>query len=262
MKTNTVIMLSMVSLMALLSCRSEFDAIMESNDVDLKYKTAFDYFNKGKYNRAADLFESLTLSTSGTDRGDTVQYYWGLSNYKDKDYYTAETNFQQFLTNYSISPFASHAEFLRLDCLFRSTYRYELDQTPTHRAITAIEQYMKNSADTSNFGVCRVMLEDLNERLDKKAFENAKLYYKMEDYKASRVAFKNILRDDADNIYREDVMYYLAMSSYKYAELSVKSKQKERFLVFVDDYLNVIGEYPESSHRKELDALYEKVKNN
>ena len=104
------------------------------------------------------------------------------------------------------------------------------------------------------------MLEDLNERLDRKAFENARLYYKMEDYKASRVAFKNVLKDNADNIYREDILYYAAMSSYKYALNSVPAKQKERYMVFVDDYLNFVGEFPESKYRKELDSLYEKVR--
>ena len=82
----------------------------------------------------------------------------------------------------------------------------------------------------------------------------------MEDYRASRVAFKNILKDDADNVYREEILYYSAMSSYKYADLSVPSKQKERFLIFMDDYLNFVGEYPQSEHRKELDPLYAKVK--
>jgi outer membrane protein assembly factor BamD len=103
-------------------------------------------------------------------------------------------------------------------------------------------------------------LEELGERLDRKAFESARLYYKMEDYRASRVAFKNILKDDADNVYREEILYYSAMSSYKYADLSVPSKQKERFLIFMDDYLNFVGEYPQSEHRKELDPLYAKVK--
>jgi outer membrane protein assembly factor BamD len=111
-----------------------------------------------------------------------------------------------------------------------------------------------------NADACRRMIDDLEERLDKKAFENARLYYKMEDYKAARVALRNVLKDDSDNRYREDILYYTAMASYKFAALSVSSKQKERFLVFTDDYLNFIGEYPESSYRKELDALYEKVK--
>ena len=103
------------------------------------------------------------------------------------------------------------------------------------------------------------MLDELNERLDKKAYESAKLYYKMEDYLASRIAFRNVLKDDADNIYREDILYHIAMSSYKYAQLSVPAKQKERYLTFVDDYLNFIGELPDSHYRKELDSVYAKA---
>ena len=103
------------------------------------------------------------------------------------------------------------------------------------------------------------MLQELNERLDRKAYEAAKLYYKMEDYLASRVAFRNVLKDDAENVYREDILYYIAMSSYKYAHLSVVSKQKERYLTFIDDYYNFIGEIPDSHYRKELDVVYRRA---
>ena len=113
--------------------------------------------------------------------------------------------------------------------------------------------------NSANIGTCKNMLTDLNERLDKKAFEGAHLYYKMEDYLAARVAFKNVIKDDAENIYREDILYYIAMASYKYASLSVAEKQKERYLAFVDDYFNFIGEMPDSRYRKELDAVYAKA---
>ena len=73
------------------------------------------------------------------------------------------------------------------------------------------------------------------------------------------MAFRNILKEDTDNIYREDILYYIAMSSYKFAHLSVESKQKERYLTFVDDYYNFIGELPESPYRKELDVLYKRT---
>ena len=199
------------------------------------------------------------MLTNGTERDDTVRYYWGLSNYKYKDYYTAETNFDQFIQSYPRSPFVSDATYLRIDCLYRSTLRYELDQTPTYKAINAISQYILEHPDTEHMQVCRDMLVELNERLDKKAYEGAKLYYKMEDYLASRVAFRNVLKEDADNVYREDILYYTAMSSYKYAHMSVQEKQKERYLAFVDDYYNFIGELPESKYRKELDAVYRKA---
>ena len=64
------------------------------------------------------------------------------------------------------------------------------------------------------------------------------------------------MKDNADNIYREDILYYIAKSSYKYAQLSVASKQKERYMTFIDDYLNFIGEIQESPYTKELKTLY------
>ena len=265
MRKTSIVILTVLAFAAsalVPSCKSQYEALLDGNDVEAKYAAAFEYFNAGKYQKAAALFESLAVLTSGSERDDTVQYYWGLSNYRDRDYYTAETNFNRFLENFPRSPFAESARFFRLDCLYQSTYRYELDQVPTYTAITAISEFIVEYPDNAHIPVCNRMLLDLNERLDRKAFENARIYYKMEDYKAARVALKNVLKDDADNMYREDILYYTAMSSYKYALLSVPSKQKERYLSFVDDYYNFVGEYPESKYRKELDGLYRKVKKN
>jgi outer membrane protein assembly factor BamD len=125
--------------------------------------------------------------------------------------------------------------------------------------MNAISEYVIDYPESENLESCRQMLDELGERLDKKAYEGAKLYYKMEDYLASRIAFRNILKDDAENIYREDILYYIAMSSYKYAYLSIQQKQKERYLTFIDDYFNFVGELPDSQYRKELDSIYGKV---
>ncbi len=258
MNLRTII-LAAVALVTLSSCKSQFEQMLNSSDTDAKYEAAFKYYNDRKYSKAASLFESLSVMTSGTERDDTVRYYWGLSNYKFKDYYTAETNFERFVETFPRSPFASEARYLRLDCLYRSTLRYELDQTPSHKAINAISEYMIEFPSSTHIAECEDMLEDLNGRIDRKAYEGAKLYYKMEDYLASRVALRNVLKDNSENIYREDILYYIAMSSYKYAQLSVHSKQRERYLVFVDDYFNFIGELPESKYRKELDAVYQRV---
>lgn len=260
MKYIKTILAILVAAATLYSCKTQYDLVLEGNDIDAKYNLAFDYFNNGKYVKAAELFESLSLLTNGSSKDDTVRYYLGLSNYSSKDYYTAETNFDNFLKSYPLSPFAENAEFLRIDCLYKATLRYELDQNPTYAAMTAISQFLIDHPEGANADICRHMLQDLGERLDRKAYENAKLYYKMEHYHSARVAFKNVLKDDADNIYREEILYYSALSSYKYASMSVKEKQKERYLLFIDDYLNFVGEYPESKYRRELDNLYAKVK--
>ena len=247
------------ALLCVTGCKTKYDTLLESSNVDEKYAAAFEYFNQGKYQKAASLFESMAILTNGTSRDDTVQYYWGLSNYRYKDYYTAEANFSKFIETFPRSPFTEEARYLRIDCLYRSTYRWELDQQPTYSAMEHMNQYLKDYPESDRRSDIMAMLDELNYRLDKKAYEAAKLYYKMEDYKASRVALRNVIKDDADNIFREDILYYIAMSSYKYANMSVREKQKDRFLTFVDDYLNFISENPDSPYRKELDGLYEKA---
>ena len=248
-----------VALYASASCKSEYQTLLEGYDEEAKYAAAFDYFNQGKFSKAAQLFESLSVTTSGTERDDTIQYYWGLSNYRFKDYYTAETNFKDFIEKFPRSPFAEEAGYLRIDCLYNSSLRYELDQSSSVQTISAIGEYLTNYPQTQHLDACREILSELGERMDRKAYEGAKLYYKMEDYLAARVALKNVLKDDADNKYREDILYYTAKSSYKYAQLSVPEKQKERYLTFIDDYLNFVGEYDTSPYRREMDVLYKRA---
>lgn len=250
---------AVLAALSLASCKSQYEMLLNSADADAKYEAAFKYYDSKKYGKAAAMFESLSMLTEGTERDDTVRYYWGLSNYMQKDYYTAETNFQRFAEVYPRSPFASDARFLRLDCLYRSTMRYELDQTPTYTALNAMTEYLREEPDNAHLKECEDMIADLNERLDRKAYEGAKLYYRMEDYLAARVALKNVLKDDSENIYREDILYYIAMSSYRYAELSVKSKQRERYLMFMDDYLNFVGEYPDSKYCRSLELPHSKA---
>jgi len=259
MKILNHLMLVAICAASLISCKTQYELLLEGTDFEGKYSAAFDLFNQGKYTKAAQLFESLSSTSGNLPQDDTVHYYWGLSNYLFKDYFTAETNFTNFVLNYPLSAFAEDARYYRIDCLFRETLRYELDQKPTKTAISAMTEYIKDYPDSPYRSECERMLAELEQRLDRKAYENARLYYKMEDYKAATVALKNVLKDDSDNFYREDVLYHIAMSSYKYAALSVDNKQKERYLVFLDDYLNFVGEYPESSYRRELDGLYKRV---
>jgi outer membrane protein assembly factor BamD len=248
-----------LALWAAASCKSEFQTLLEGYDEDAKYAAAFDYFNQGKFAKAAQLFESLSVTTNGTERDDTIQFYWGLSNYRYKDFYTAETNFKDFIDKYPRSPFAEEAGYLRIDCLYNSSLRYELDQSSSVQTISAIGEYLTNYPQTQHLDACRDILADLGERMDRKAYEGAKLYYKMEDYLASRIALKNVLKDDADNKFREEILYYAAKSSYKYAQLSVPEKQRERYLTFVDDYLNFVGEFESSVYRREMDVLYKRA---
>ena len=241
------------------SCSSQFDKLLASYNYGDKYRAALKYYDEGKYSKAAQLLENVAMNAQGTPQEDTVRFYWGMSNYNMKDFATAQSNFSEFVQTFPRSPFAKEAEFRMIDCMYRGTYRWELDQRPTEQALTYIDKYIIENPGTEYARYCKVMKDDLEERLDKKAFEGARLYYHMEDYLAAHHALKNVLKDDAENQYREEVLYYTAMASYKYALNSVEEKQRERYMAFMDDYLNFVSEYPDSKHKSELESIYNRV---
>ena len=250
-----------LAVLAMTSCKSQYELILQGNDVPEKFRLAYELLDKKKYSKAAEMFESLSLSTKGTAQEDTVMYYWSLCNYRYGDYQTAVTNLGTFVATFPLSPFYDDAQFMRMDCLYRSTYRYELDQLPTYKALEEMRVFVTENPDSKHIEEVRQMIDDLNGRLELKAYKSAYLYYHMEDYLASHYALKSVLKDNADNRYREEILYYIAMSSYMYALNSVASKQRERYLQFVDDYFNVVSEFPDSKYARDLEKYYERAQN-
>jgi outer membrane assembly lipoprotein YfiO len=241
------------------SCKSQYDILYSSNDIKTKYDGALKYFGQMKYQKAAALFDQLQLPTQGTPQEDTVRYYLGVSNYRYGDYQIAEANFESFLTIFGSSPFTEEAKYLRIECLYNSTYRYTLDQLPTRKALSAIEINIREYPNSEHAERILFMRTDLSERLDRKSYESAKIYYTIEDYIAAIASLKNVLRENAENIYRENILYYTVMSHYKYAYSSVPARQRERYVNMIDEYYNFISEYPESLYRPELDGLFQKA---
>ena len=48
-----------IAAVALSSCKSQYEMLLNSNDVDLKYEAAFRYFNDAKFTKAAALIPAV-----------------------------------------------------------------------------------------------------------------------------------------------------------------------------------------------------------
>ena len=79
-------------------------------------------------------------------------------------------------------------------------------------------------------------------------------------YDSAIIAFRNALKKYPESHRREDIMYYIALSAYNFADNSIASKQSDRFMTALDSYYSFIMEYPESKYRAELDKLAENAK--
>ncbi len=248
--------LALLLLMAVLAaCTTQYDRILQSSDYKLKYEKAKEYYELEKYERAATLFEQSAMFFRGSKQDDSLNFLLAKSYYRWGDVYTAEYYFDQFRNTFPRSAFAEEAGMLRVASIYAQTNRYELDQTPAHKTLAAIDEFLYTYPASEYKKDCDKIKEDLLQRLDEKQYESAKLYYHIGDYKASTTALRTALKDYPESRYREEVLYLLVASAYKYAENSFRHLQKDRYQSVLDAYYNFVSEFPESKHRAEVERM-------
>ena len=85
------------------SC-SGYSKVLKSNDSNLKYQTAIEYTDKGKYNKALTLFQDVAHVYAQSARADTLAYYTGLCYYKSGDFVSSAELFDGFRRRFGRSP--------------------------------------------------------------------------------------------------------------------------------------------------------------
>jgi len=253
--THTILFL-LLALVVAFSC-SQYEKVMKSEDVNLKYTSAFNYYNKGEYTKAGALLDQLAPLIRGTRRADSVFFFQAMTQFKLNDYIIAGHYFNTFVSIYQNSRFIEEATYMEAYCYYLQSPRPELDQTSTNQALDAFRLFMIRFPGSPRITECQRYILELNEKLIEKSFISAKLYYNLDNYKASIVALNDCLIDFPDSRYREEIMFMLLKSKYLLAQKSVQLRQTERYQDTVDEYYSFIAEFPGSRNKKEADDIYD-----
>jgi outer membrane protein assembly factor BamD len=253
-------LLILVLLAGVTSC-GEYDKLLKSQDYDLKYRKAKEYYDLGKYTQAVGLIEQILPHFRGTTKAEELEYLHAKAYYNMGDYVMASHYFETFVHTYLNSSHAEEADFLMGYCYYMLSPRPELDQRYTYNALNAFTLHeTRYPSSEYNEQIDKLTIE-LNNKLAEKSYLSARLYYKLEHYKAAIVAIGNSLEDYPDSKFREQLMFLRLKSRYYYAVNSVKSKQPERFQEAVDDYYSFIDEFPDSKLRKDAEKIYKNSNN-
>ena len=86
------------------------------------------------------------------------------------------------------------------------------------------------------------------------------LYFKMDEYQAAITSFESFIKEYPATEHREEIMKYMVLTYYNYAENSVLDKQKERYELAVEKFNTLTYMYPESKYIKELEPIVEKIR--
>lgn len=263
LRKNGIIQIAVVLLlvvMGLSSCKSKFEKLRASNDTARKYQEAIKLYNNEKYSKALILFDDLTTRFRGRAEAEDLYYYNAYTNYHLKDYLTARHLFKSFVDTYPNSPRAEECRYMSAYCYYLEAPVYSLDQSNTQKAIESLQLFINLYPQSERVANASSLIDELRGRLERKSFENAKLYLDMGDYKAAVIAFENSLRDFPDTEYGEEMEFLIVEAQYLYAINSSEYRQEERFnevYEFAEDFMK---NNPESSYASEVKKMVDNSK--
>lgn len=237
------------------SC-SNFSRVMKSADSDLKYEMAIDLYEKSDYYRAIQLFDQLIAVYRGTERLETINYYYAYCYYQQDDYLLASYYFKRYAQNYPSNPRAEECMYMNAYCYYLDSPRFSLDQTNTYEAIKEMQLFINMYPESDSIEGCNNVIDELRGKLEKKATEIGIQYYKTRHYKAAITALENVLDEFPDTQNREQILYFMMKSYYFFALHSVDEKREERFQQTIELYNDIVYIFPETKYQRELKAMH------
>jgi outer membrane protein assembly factor BamD len=247
---------------ALLTGCSKFEKLRKTANDEQKYKAALEYYKKGSWEKAGLLFEELKPILRGSEQQEMANLYEAYCNYHMGLYALSAQQFKQFYETFGRSQYAEEAQYMSAYSLYKDSPQYNLDQTSSATAIDALQSFINSYPQSKFREEASGILQDLREKLERKAYEKAILYQKTSaasilNYRSAVVAYTNFQRDFPDSKYNEDIAFRKVQAQHDYARNSSPKKQKERYQEAVAFYQAFIDKYPESKLLRTAEKYYE-----
>ncbi|WP_264521491.1 outer membrane protein assembly factor BamD [Flavobacterium sp. N1994] len=253
--------LALFAVIVFLTSCSDYQKALKSEDVAVKFASATKMYETKKYGKAIRLFEQIAPAYKGKPSAEKMFYMYAQSLYKTKQYYLAGYQFESFVASYPKSEKIEETSFLGAKSFTFLSPVYSLDQTETNKAIDKLQNYIDSYPNGNNLTEANTLVKGLREKLEKKAFENAKIYNTISDYKAAMVAFDNFIINYPGTPFKEKALYYKLDSAYLLAINSIPSKMKERLESAKVAYQNLMKFKADTEYKAKADEMLAKIDN-
>ncbi len=251
--------------MILMGSCGPFQKTLKNDDIKPKFDLANKYYNealesgqKYKFKRAIRLYEQIAPQYRGKPQGEPIAYALSDSYYKLGDFFSAGYQFERFTKAYPDSDKAEEAAYKSAKSYYEISPVHTLDQQDTEKALLKLQEYISKYPSGEHIGKANTLVSKLRDKLEKKSFEIAQLYYHQDDYRSAIAAMENFINDNPGSEYREKAYYYKMDAQYSYAIKSYKNVMKERLeksKKYSEDYLKYFpeGEFSEKVRTAEED---------
>ena len=248
----------LVAVLAFVSC-GDYQKLLKSNDAELKYNRAVQYFDKKDFVRASTLFDAVSSYYKGTDKSESVLNYMAKSYIGQKDYFTASEYYKTYMKTYPKGKFAIESKYMIAFCYYQDSPDARLDQTATLQAIAAFQEFLELYPESERVGDANKLLEEMNNKLAYKAYLNVGNYMG-NNYESCIITAQNALKNFPSTIHREELSMLILESKYQLATQSFEEKKIERYRNTIDEYYNYINEFPQGKFKKQADKIFKESK--
>jgi len=241
-----------------------YQKALKDKEIKPKYDLAIKYYEEGvEKNRKAPLRKSIRLleqilpQYQGKPQGERLAYMYADGYYRLKDYFDAGYQFERFLKTYPQSDKAEEVAFKGAKSYYNVSPRYTLDQTETDKALVKLQEYIAKYPGGEHISEANQLVHDLRDKLEKKEFKVAELYYHQDDYKSAIASMDNFINENPGSPYREKAYYYRMDAQYVLAVKSVREVMKgrlEKTQKFSEDYIKY---FPEGEYVKKAKDINE-----
>ena len=254
---SRLFLLILLSLL-MISC-NDYQKLLNSpeNEVD-KYNAAEEYYENGEFRRANALIEQIIPSYRGKPQGERLVFFFANSYFETRSYYSAAIQFENFIKSYPNSQRIQEAYFMEAKSYFMLSPLYTLDQDDTFTGIDKLQVFINRFPNSEYVAEALELMEQLQNKIEKKEFEVSKQYYTIRDYSSAIKSLDNFIADNPGTIFREEALYYRWLSQYEIAVNSIESRINERVTELERSLENFLRYYPDTIF---IDDLTEKINN-
>lgn len=250
--------LTIVSLL-LMSC-GNYQKVLNKGTVQEQYKLATELYEAKKYGKSLALFEKVTPSYRGKPQMERIQFMVAQSNFNTRSYDLAGYYFDRFTQNYPHSSKKEEAAYLSAYSYMLSSPVFSLDPTDTYKAMNSFQSFIDTYPDSKRIPDANKYYQEIRYKLQKKSFEIAKGYYNTagfdsRNYKASIVAFDNLLEDYLGSDFKEEALYYRLKAAHDLALKSTDRRKETRLDEAVKAYEKLIRNFPKTQYLKDSNKM-------
>lgn len=243
----------------LISCNKTYEKAMKSKDPEFILNAADQLYEAEKWPYAIELYRKVASAYAGTQEAEEIAYKSAYANFNDKNYPLAAQQFKNFYAGFNRSDRAEEALYMSAFSYYQGSPKYNLDQTNTYKAIVELQNFIDTYPASDKVQEANKYINELQQKLERKAFEIAKAYHKTLKYKAAAVSFANFLDDFPDSDLIEEANMYLVRSRAELAIKSIFDKKELRLKDAATTYRLFVKKYPNSEFRKEADEWQQKI---